>query len=69
MKRYPFWVLTLFGLFLHTIAYGAEVGKTGIVKGTITLGGRPTSDAVVSVEGVAQEKGKRQKCQGSNGSA
>ena len=61
MRRYPFWVLTLFGLFLHTIVYGAEAGRTGIVKGTITIGGRPTSDAVVSVEGVAQEKGKRQK--------
>ncbi len=56
MRRYPFWVLTLFGLFLHTIVYGAEAGRTGIVKGTITIGGRPTSDAVVSVEGVAEEK-------------
>ena len=56
MRRYPFWVLTLFGLFLHALAFGCEAGKTGIVKGTITIGGRPTSDVVVSVEGLEKEK-------------
>ncbi|HWP59824.1 MAG TPA: carboxypeptidase regulatory-like domain-containing protein [Candidatus Acidoferrales bacterium] len=32
--------------------------KVGIVKGTITIKGRPTADAVVSVEGIRQESAK-----------
>ena len=52
MKRYPFWVLTLFWLLLPTIAFGGGAGTTGIVKGDITIGGRATSDVVVSIEGL-----------------
>ncbi len=53
MKKYRFSFLTLFVLLLPGIALGAEgMGKTGIVKGTITLDGRPTSDGVVSIEGL-----------------
>lgn len=55
MKWYLFWVPTLFGLFLPAMAFGGEAVKTGIVKGSITIGGRPTSDAVVSVEGLSKE--------------
>lgn len=60
MRRYAFWVLTLAGLFLPAISFCGEAGKTGIVKGTITIGGRPTSDVVISVEGIPQEKLKTQ---------
>lgn len=53
MKKYRFSFLALFVLLLPGIALGAEgMGKTGIVKGTITLDGRPTSDVVVSIEGL-----------------
>lgn len=52
MKWYSFLVLTLFGLFPPPMAFGGEAVKTGIVKGTISTGGRPTSDVVVSVEGL-----------------
>lgn len=61
MKRHLFWSLTLFWLFLATIAFSDDrPGKTGIIKGTITIDGRPTSDVVVSVEGLPQENLKSQ---------
>jgi len=34
-------------------AYAAEGVKTGTVKGTITIGGKPAADVVLSVEGLA----------------
>ena len=34
-------------------AYAAEGIKTGTVKGTITIGGKPAADVVLSVEGLA----------------
>ena len=49
-------ILTLGALWFATIASAAEVAiKSGIVKGTITIAGKPTSDAVVSIEGVSPE--------------
>lgn len=48
-------------LFLAAQLQGAEVAiKTGIIKGTITVAGKPTSDVVVSVEGVSAESAKAQ---------
>ncbi len=58
MKR--LWVLALFGLLLSLRTFAGEVGKTGVVKGTIFIGGKPTSDAVVSVQGLPKEKLKTQ---------
>ena len=46
-------------LLLGAEAYGADTAaKGGIVKGTITIAGKPTADVVVSVEGVPQETAK-----------
>src|SRR3989304_3294613 len=46
-------------LLLGAEAHGADaVGKGGIVKGTITIAGKPTADVVVSVEGVPLEIAK-----------
>ncbi len=56
MKRRWISALTPLGLILPLLAFAGEAGKVGIVKGTITIAGRPTSDAVVSVEGLAQEQ-------------
>ncbi|MGI0014650.1 MAG: plastocyanin/azurin family copper-binding protein [Nitrososphaera sp.] len=56
MRRNSFWLLVLFWLFSHATIFGAEAAKTGIVKGTITIGGKPTLDVVVSVEGPVKEK-------------
>lgn len=39
-------------LVVPALAWGGEAARTGIVKGTITIGGRPTADAVISVEGL-----------------
>ncbi len=61
MTRRHFWVLTLATLWLGAQAYAAEAPvKVAIVKGTITVAGKPTADAVVSVEGVAPEISKAQ---------
>jgi plastocyanin len=52
-----FWMLTLGAYLLAAHAYGANVAnKSGIVKGTITIAGKPTADAVVSLEGAAPEQ-------------
>ena len=69
MRWSRFWSLALLGLFLAAHASGAETAATGTIKGTITAGGRPTSDAVVSVEGLPQEKGKSQKAKGKTSKA
>ncbi len=47
---------TLAALIPPTSALSAEgSAKTGTVKGTITIAGRPTADAVVSVEGIPSQ--------------
>jgi plastocyanin len=60
MSLRPFWLLILLGMFVSSDAFAGEIGKAGIVKGTITIGGKPTSDAVVSVEGLPPDKSKIQ---------
>lgn len=49
------WVLTALWLLPGRLS-GAEGEASGIVKGTITIGGRPTSDVVVSVDGLPDER-------------
>ena len=48
------WVkrLVLLGVIFPVVVFGAEPVKVGVVKGSITIGGRPTPDAVVSIEGL-----------------
>jgi plastocyanin len=60
MIRYLFSIAALAAACFSAIAFAGEPAKTGIIKGTITIGGRPTADAVVSVEGVPQEQNKTQ---------
>lgn len=57
MKRSLLWimVLCLFGLSMSAVVLAGEAAKTGIVKGSISIGGRPTSDVVVSVEGLSPD--------------
>ena len=59
MRGHWLWVVA-FGVVYPAVALGAGSAKTGVVKGGITIGGRPTSDVVVSVEGLAQGKVKTQ---------
>jgi len=56
MRRRWVRIFIALGLFLPQVALGGEAAKTGIVKGTINIGGKPTSDAVVSVEGLREAK-------------
>jgi plastocyanin len=60
MRRCPLWVAALCGALISATAFAGEATKTGIIKGTITIAGRPAADVVVSVEGVPQEKNKTQ---------
>ncbi len=56
MTRRYLWVLTLMTLGLGARAYAGDApAKVAIIKGTITVAGKPTADVVVSVEGVAPE--------------
>jgi plastocyanin len=59
MTRRFLWVVLLATLLLGAKAPVAELeAKRGIVKGTITLAGKPTADVVVSLEGVPAEIAK-----------
>jgi len=54
-------LVALVPLLLAAQALGAEVAiKTGIIKGTVTVAGKPSVDAVVSLEGVSAESAKGQ---------
>jgi plastocyanin len=62
MNRHIRWPLVLCAtLFLGMAATSEELSQTGIVKGRITIDGKPTSDVVVSVEGLPPENVKSQK--------
>jgi plastocyanin len=58
MKRRHFWVVTLAVLLLAAKGYGAAApnDKSGIIKGTITSGGKPTTDVVVFLQGVGPDQ-------------
>jgi plastocyanin len=59
MTRAYVGIFTLSALLFCTAASAADVAvKSGIVKGTVTIAGKPTSNVVVSVEGVAPESVK-----------
>jgi plastocyanin len=60
MKRRELWAIILAVLLLAGEGYGAAVPneKSGIIKGTITLAGKPTTDAVVSLQGLGPEQVK-----------
>lgn len=59
MKRGLYWMLPLAGVFLSGLLASAQpASKTGIVKGTITISGKPAPDAVVAIEGLPKEPAK-----------
>lgn len=61
MTRRYVWFLALGLLSLCADVHGADVAaKSGIVKGNITIAGKPTADVVVSVEGVPSATAKAQ---------
>ena len=60
MNKLGLWILVaaLFGIPSAVLA--ADPAGRGIVKGTITIGGKPATDAVVSIEGLSKEQVKEQ---------
>ena len=60
MTRLKIWMLIAGISFWPGSLFGAGDAKTGIIKGTITIAGKPTQDVVVSVEGVPKEQSKLQ---------
>ena len=60
MNKLGLWILVaaLFGIPSAVLA--ADPAGRGIVKGTITIGGKPATDAVVSIEGLSKEQGEEQ---------
>jgi plastocyanin len=54
------WLLVAALSGLPSTLYAAAASGIGIVKGTITISGKPAPDAVVSIEGLAQEQVKAQ---------
>lgn len=54
------WGSILAVMIFPAVVHGGEPSKVGIVKGVVSIGGRPTADAVVSVEGLPKEKLKIQ---------
>ena len=52
-------MLPLLGVVLSGVLASAQAAsKTGILKGTITISGKPAPDAVVSIEGLPKETAK-----------
>jgi len=61
MTRFYVRLLTVSALLFGTAAGAGEVAQpSGIVKGMVTIAGKPTSDVVVSIEGVAAESAAAQ---------
>src|SRR5438094_618166 len=47
-------------LGLAPIVLAADAAGVGIIKGTVTIGGKPATDAVISIEGLSKEQVKDQ---------
>ena len=60
MKSLTSWLLAGALVGLPSVARAADASGFGIVKGTITIGGKPAPDAVVSIEGLSQAQIKTQ---------
>jgi plastocyanin len=58
MKKHTWWIVI--GILLGTASAGfaADATGVGIIKGTITIGGKPVTGAVVSIEGLSKEQVK-----------
>src|SRR3989338_3639096 len=60
MKWHAKRAVSFLGILVPLLVFGGEATKTGIIKVTITIVGKPTTDATVSVEGLPQENLKTQ---------
>ena len=60
MKRLTMWIFVGVLLGLSPAVLAADASGVGIIKGTITIGGKPATDAVISIEGLSKEQVKTQ---------
>jgi plastocyanin len=60
MKGLKLWFLVGVLVGLPSAVRAADASGFGIVKGTITIGGKPATDAVVSIEGLSKDQIKTQ---------
>jgi plastocyanin len=60
MKTLKLWIFMGVLVAIPSAVLGADASGVGIIKGTITVGGKPAGDAVVSIEGLSKEQMKAQ---------
>lgn len=60
MTKLTLWIFVGALFALPSVVRAADAPGVGIVKGTITIGGKPAPDAVVSIEGLSKEQLKTQ---------
>ena len=56
MRSLSLWILVVVLLVTPSAMLGADPSGAGIVKGSITIGGKPATGAVVSIEGLSKEQ-------------
>jgi plastocyanin len=60
MRSLSLWILVVGLVVTPSAMLGADPSGAGIVKGSITIGGKPATGAVVSIEGLSKEQLKTQ---------
>ncbi len=63
MRRESVALLVSFLVLSPAVGFAGEAAKTATVKGTVTVGGKPTAAAVISIEGLPSDSGKAQLAQ------
>lgn len=60
MRSLSLWILVVVLVVTPSAMLGADPSGAGIVKGSVTIGGKPATGAVVSIEGLSKEQLKTQ---------
>ena len=60
MNPVGLWIMVAALIGIHSAVLAADPAGRGVIKGTITIGGKPATDAVVSIEGLSKELAKDQ---------
>ena len=60
MRSLSLWILVVVLVVTPSAMLGADPSGAGIVKGSITIGGKPATGAVISIEGLSKEQLKTQ---------
>lgn len=60
MKKLALWIVVGMYLGFSSAVLAAAADGVGLVKGTITIDGKPATDAVVSIEGLSRDQVKAQ---------